>query len=83
MWSDDTNLELSGHRDGSSFGLSLSPKTHRGSPMLTCSKGSITRMNTLEPLYEQYLDSDHSNFQAIAQGYRGTLKILQLRHQES
>ncbi|KAK7881018.1 hypothetical protein WMY93_030607 [Mugilogobius chulae] len=37
-------------------------------------------MNTLEPLYEQYLN-DRSSFQPTAHGYRAVLKTLQLSHQ--
>ncbi|XP_037831364.1 uncharacterized protein LOC119616983 isoform X3 [Kryptolebias marmoratus] len=40
-------------------------------------------MNTLEPLYEQHLSSNHVQFQPMAQGYRAVLKLLQLRHQQN
>ncbi|XP_023191355.1 peroxisomal trans-2-enoyl-CoA reductase isoform X6 [Xiphophorus maculatus] len=40
-------------------------------------------MNTLEPLYEQHLSSNHVQFQSMAQGYRAVLKLLQLRHQQN
>ncbi|XP_013856223.1 uncharacterized protein LOC106512073, partial [Austrofundulus limnaeus] len=40
-------------------------------------------MNTLEPLYEQHLGSDHVNFMPFAQGYRAVLKLLQLKHQQN
>lgn len=40
-------------------------------------------MNTLEPLYEQHHNSDQSEFQPTAQGYKAVLKLLQLRHQQS
>ncbi|KAK7921783.1 hypothetical protein WMY93_008685 [Mugilogobius chulae] len=39
-------------------------------------------MNTLEPLYEQYLDSEASAFQPSTHGYRAVLKTLQLTHQQ-
>lgn len=38
-------------------------------------------MNTLEPLYEQYL-GEHPTFQPNAHGYRAVLKTLQLSHQQ-
>ncbi|KAK7910386.1 hypothetical protein WMY93_015070 [Mugilogobius chulae] len=38
-------------------------------------------MNTLEPLYEQYI-GEHSTFQPSAHGYRAVLKTLQLSHQQ-
>lgn len=37
-------------------------------------------MNTLEPLYEQYLQSNSPTFQPSLQGYRAVLKTLQLSH---
>ncbi|KAG1939020.1 interleukin-1 receptor accessory protein-like 1-A [Pimephales promelas] len=40
-------------------------------------------MNTLEPLYEQYIRSDISNFQPRTQGYCAVLKLLQLKHQQN
>lgn len=39
-------------------------------------------MNTLEPLYEQYLQSNLPMFQPSSQGYRAVLKTLQLSHQQ-
>ncbi|KAJ0003805.1 hypothetical protein NQD34_008903 [Periophthalmus magnuspinnatus] len=38
-------------------------------------------MNTLEPLYEQYI-GEHSSFQPSTHGYRAVLKTLQLSHQQ-
>lgn len=40
-------------------------------------------MNTLEPLYEQYLGSEVSNFKPATHGYRAVLQLLQLKHQQS
>ncbi|KAK7933739.1 hypothetical protein WMY93_004635 [Mugilogobius chulae] len=40
-------------------------------------------MNTLEPLYEQRLESDCASYQPQQQGYRAVLKLLQLRHQQT
>ena len=39
-------------------------------------------MNTLEPLYSQYMGSEFSNFQPTAHGYKAVLKLLQIRHQQ-
>ncbi|KAK7906795.1 hypothetical protein WMY93_015407 [Mugilogobius chulae] len=50
---------------------------------LDCPSPVLIGMNTLEPLYEQYLSSDVSNFQPAAQGYCAVLKLLQLNYQQS
>ncbi|KAK7886001.1 hypothetical protein WMY93_025622 [Mugilogobius chulae] len=50
---------------------------------LDCPSPVLIGMNTLEPLYEQYLSSDVSNFQPVAQGYCAVLKLLQLNYQQS
>lgn len=39
-------------------------------------------MNTLEPLYNQYMESEYTNFQPTAHGYKAVLKLLQIRHQQ-
>uniref|UniRef100_A0A3P8UAF7 Gypsy retrotransposon integrase-like protein 1 n=1 Tax=Amphiprion percula TaxID=161767 RepID=A0A3P8UAF7_AMPPE len=39
-------------------------------------------MNTLEPLYSQYVGSEFSNFQPTANGYKAVLKLLRIRHQQ-
>lgn len=39
-------------------------------------------MNTLEPLYSQYMGSEFAEFQPAAHGYRAVLKLLQIRHQQ-
>ncbi|KAG1959417.1 hypothetical protein F2P79_007149 [Pimephales promelas] len=39
-------------------------------------------MNALEPLYEQYLQSNLPTFQPSSQGYRAVLKTLQLSQQQ-
>lgn len=39
-------------------------------------------MNTLEPLYNQYMGSEYANFQPTAHGYKAVLKLLQLRLQQ-
>ncbi|KAG7453802.1 paraneoplastic antigen Ma3-like [Solea senegalensis] len=39
-------------------------------------------MNTLEPLYNQYIGSEYTNFQPTGHGYKAVLKLLQIRHQQ-
>uniref|UniRef100_A0A3Q1EKL9 Gypsy retrotransposon integrase-like protein 1 n=1 Tax=Acanthochromis polyacanthus TaxID=80966 RepID=A0A3Q1EKL9_9TELE len=39
-------------------------------------------MNTLEPLYRQYMGSEFSNVPPAAHGYKAVLKLLQIRHQQ-
>lgn len=48
-----------------------------------CPSPVLIGMNTLEPLYEQHYNSDQSEFQPSAQGYKAVLKLLQLRHRQS
>lgn len=39
-------------------------------------------MNTLEPLYSQYMDSEVAEFQPAAHGYKAMLKLLRMRHRQ-
>ncbi|XP_061757227.1 uncharacterized protein LOC133553245 [Nerophis ophidion] len=42
----------------------------------------VIGMNKLEPLCNQHMGSDFSNFQPTANGYRAVLQLLQIRHQQ-
>lgn len=39
-------------------------------------------MNTLDPLYEQHLESEWASYKPSQHGYRAVLHLLQLRHQQ-
>lgn len=39
-------------------------------------------MNTLEPLYDQYIQSEFANFQPTAHGYKAVLKLLQIGYNQ-
>lgn len=39
-------------------------------------------MNTLEPLYSQYIESEDANFQPTEHGYKAILDLLQIRHHQ-
>lgn len=39
-------------------------------------------MNTVEPLYSQYIESENANFQPTVHGYRTVLNLLQVCHQQ-
>lgn len=47
-----------------------------------CESQILIGMNTLEPLYEQHLESEGASYKPSQHGYRAVLKLLQLRHKQ-